>query len=240
MSVNHLYLSQLAPQWAQICNLLSNPLGFSCVKHHQQNNLSTLVLINNFCIIYSTDYCVVWRMVLLSVVDWSSECVWVCVCWVCMKGVLGWILMNKASHSSGISLTFTADPFILWFKSPGLSYLKGIKQQSRHTHTHTHLYTHTHLRCANPFSSVCMCMCVIYIYTVSKYKTSSWWCFNIWKNKTYTNNTKLCVCLTAPIPVDHAADSRADVRGGGCCDCYSVLCLGADIYHIGLWEQKNK
>lgn len=50
----------------------------------------------------------------------------------------------------------------------------------------------------------------------------------------------MCVCLTAPIPVDHAADSKADVRGGGCCDCYSVLCLGADIYHIGLWEQKNK
>lgn len=154
MSVNHLYLSQLAPQWAQICNLLANPLGFSCVKHHQQNKLSTLVLINNFCIIYSTDYSVVWRMVLLSVVDWSSECVWVCVCWVCMKGVLGWTLMNKASHSSGISLTFTADPFILWFKSPGLSYLKGIKQQSRHTHT----FIHTPPLCQSLFLSVYVCV----------------------------------------------------------------------------------
>ncbi len=53
--------------------------------------------------------------------------------------------MNKASHSSGISLTFTADPFILWFKRLGLSYLRGIKQGREYdpfTHTHTHTHTH--------------------------------------------------------------------------------------------------
>lgn len=42
--------------------------------------------------------------------------------------------MNKASHSSGISLTFTSDPFIQWFKGPGLSYLTGIKQWRKCTH----------------------------------------------------------------------------------------------------------
>lgn len=57
--------------------------------------------------------------------------------------ILGRSLMNKASHSSGISLTFTADLFILWFKSQGLSYLRGIKQGREYTHTHKHTHAHT-------------------------------------------------------------------------------------------------
>lgn len=50
----------------------------------------------------------------------------------------------------------------------------------------------------------------------------------------------VCACLTTPTHVDHAADSRADVRRGGCCDCYSIFCPRADIYHINLWKQEKK
>jgi len=77
--------------------------------------------------------------------------------------------MNKASHSSGISLTFTADPFIHWFKSPGLSYLKGIKERRKYTHSHTCTHTHppTLLLCSIVFLSVC----VNRIYIVTKWNS---------------------------------------------------------------------
>ncbi len=54
------------------------------------------------------------------------------------------------------------------------------------------------------------------------------------QNKTHPNNNKQCARLTTRISIDHAADSRADVRGGGSCDRYGVLCPWTDIHHISL------
>lgn len=72
----------------------------------------------------------------VSPIHQKCACVVKCVCGLHECFFTG-TLMNKASHSSGISLAFTAELFIQWFKSFSLSYLKGIKQYRKYKNTHT-------------------------------------------------------------------------------------------------------
>lgn len=130
------------------------PHRLLCSIPSVQRKSNTNILINNFCIseFNRTQYqshlknsfvvCggLIFPVCVFECVD-LSEC------------VLGPTRMNKALHSSGISLTFTADPFILRFKSPGLSYLRGIKQGREYTSTHTQTLTpHKHIYCTNSFN----------------------------------------------------------------------------------------
>lgn len=116
-----------------------------CVQHHPYSKKSNVnIEINNNLYVYHRliehSTVVICRKVLLMLYVGYWNFVFVCVCVGVSLGecLLGWSLMNKASHRSGISLTFTADLFILRFKRPGLNYLRGIKQWREYTHVHTH------------------------------------------------------------------------------------------------------